>query len=238
MTLPNRILIVEDEEITQRFLQYIFRQHNTEVVGCFDNAAEVLAQMRELECDMILMDINIKGPMDGIQLARKILERKALPIVFITAHDDEETVEETLELSPYGFICKPFTGRDVVVTVQIAYKRYLAHSKVLNDTQQGYQSKDLCINQTYQYLHETSQLLREGEVVSLTKNQAMLVKVLAENAGQTVSYDALVHAIWGEGSISDSALRTLVYSLRKLLPDLPIHSHSKLGYALETMGKR
>jgi DNA-binding NarL/FixJ family response regulator len=93
--MPKKIVIVEDEVITQRFLQDIFSQYDTAVVGCFDNAGDLLANIKGLACDMILMDINIKGPVDGIQLARKILEKHDLPIVFIPAHKDDETLEET-----------------------------------------------------------------------------------------------------------------------------------------------
>ena len=234
MTLPKRIVIVEDEAITQRFLQDIFSQYDTQVVGCFDNAADLIAQIKDLECDMILMDINIKGPMDGIQLARKILEKYAVPIVFITAHNDDETVEETLELSPYGFICKPFTSKDVIVTTQIAYKQYQSRQTreekaILTDEN----NITVVISETYTYTRKQSQLCRKGEPVDLTKNQHLLVKVLVENINQIVSYETLVSAIWEEAEIADSALRTLIYSVRKLLPDLPVVSHSKIGYALE-----
>ena len=237
MTLPKRIVIVEDEAITQRFLQDIFAQYDTSVVGCFDNAAELLTQIKDLECDMILMDINIKGPMDGIQLARKILEKYAVPIVFITAHNDDETVEETLELSPYGFICKPFTSKDVIVTTQIAYKQYQSRQNreeraVLVDESNN---DTVVISETYTYTKKQPQLYRKGEPVDLTKNQHLLVRVLVENINQTVSYETLVSAIWEEAEIADSALRTLIYSVRKLLPDLPVFSHSKIGYALESL---
>jgi len=233
MSLPKRIIIVEDEVITQRFLQDIFDQHDTTIVGCFDNAKDVLEKVSVLGCDMVLMDINIKGPMDGIQLARKILEKHTLPIIFITAHNDDETVEETLELSPYGFICKPFTGKDVVVTVQIAYKRYLAHVKALQRKEEIVKREEIIINQKYWYAVQEAQLYHEGKIVDLTKNQQALVEVLARNYGSTVDYETLISAIWGDGYIADSALRTLVYSLRKLLPEMPIVSHSKVGYALE-----
>jgi DNA-binding response OmpR family regulator len=236
MNMPKKIVIVEDEVITQRFLQDIFSQYDTAVVGCFDNAGDLLANIKGLACDMILMDINIKGPVDGIQLARKILEKHDLPIVFITAHNDDETLEETLELSPYGFICKPFTSKDVVVTLQIAYKRYLAHTKAL-DAQSittAINSEDITISEKYRYAKNTAQLYRDGTPINLTKNQSALIEILVQNLDQTVSYEVLVSFIWGEGHISDSALRTLVYSLRKLLPDLPIVSHSKAGYALES----
>ena len=234
MLLPKRIVIVEDEAITQRFLQDIFTQHDSAIAGCFDNAKDVLERISILGCDMILMDINIKGPMDGIQLARKILEKHTLPIIFITAHNDDETVEETLELSPYGFICKPFTGKDVIVTTQIAYKRYLSHCKALEVQEESRRSEEIVINQKYWYALHESQLYYDGSIVELTKNQAMLIEILAKNYGTTVDYDALISAIWGDGYVADSALRTLVYSVRKLLPEMPIVSHSKIGYALES----
>ena len=234
MTLPERIVIVEDEAITQRFLQDIFSQHNCKVVGCFDNAKDLLAEIKELPCDLILMDINIKGPMDGIQLARKILERHTIPIVFITAHNDDDTVEETLELSPYGFICKPFTSKDVIVTTQIAYKRFQAHKEVVHTQDEIIHASEIIINDTYRYDDKMGQLYQNDTPIDLTKNQRALIRVLAENINQTVSYERLVSSIWGDGQIADSALRTLVYSLRKLLPDLPIISHSKIGYALES----
>lgn len=232
--LPKRIVIVEDEAITQRFLQDIFHQQDTAIVGCFDNAKEALEQIATLGCDMILMDINIKGPMDGIQLARKILEKYSLPIIFITAHNDDETVEETLDLSPYGFICKPFTGKDVIVTTQIAYKRYLSHMKALQTQEETSKQEEIIINQKYWYVIHEAQLYCEGSIVDLTKNQRVLIEILVRNFGTTVDYDTLISAIWGDGYIADSALRTLVYSVRKLLPELPIVSHSKVGYVLES----
>ena len=235
MTLPKRIVIVEDEVITQRFLQDIFAQYDVRVAGCFDNAADLLAQIKTLECDLILMDINIKGPMDGIQLTRKILEKYTLPIVFITAHNDDETVEETLELSPYGFICKPFTSKDVIATVKVAYKQFLSRLHTEESLVAAKEDTDtVVISEIYTYSKKFSQLYRNGTPVDLTKNQYLLLKILVEHINQTVHYEALVASIWEEAEVADSALRTLVYSLRKILPDLPVRSHSKIGYALES----
>ena len=130
MTLPQNIVIVEDEVITQRYLQDIFAQYNVHVAGCFSSAKETMAHFKDLICDMVLMDINIKGPVDGIQLAREILNHYKIPIVFISAHNDDATLEEILELAPYGFVAKPFSSKEIIVALQIAYKRYLAHTEV------------------------------------------------------------------------------------------------------------
>lgn len=230
MHMPKKVIIVEDEAITQRFLMEVLQQHQLESIVCFDNASDLLGFQELPSYDIILMDINIKGSMDGIQLARKILGKWHIPIIFITAHNDEDTLGETLELSPYGFICKPFTAKDVNIAIQIAQRQYLVHK----DTMQKDVDETITrINAIYHYDHEGRQLYRKGEPVGLTKNQNALVELLVQNIHQTTSFEALVSSIWGEGTISDSALRTLVYSLRKLLPDLPLVSHSKIGYSLE-----
>ncbi len=71
------------------------------MVGCFDNAEDAIDTLEKSSCDMILMDINIKVTTGGIQLAREILNIYTLPIVFITAYNDEATLEEVLGLSPF-----------------------------------------------------------------------------------------------------------------------------------------
>ncbi len=234
MGLPKNIVIVEDEVITQRHLQDILSQYQVTVSGCFDNAVDTLAALDHIACDMILMDINIKGPVDGIQLAKKILETYTLPIVFITAHNDDATLEELLELAPYGFISKPFSSKEVLVTLKIAYKRYLIHTEASKITISDTLSTDIVINKYYVYSGSVSQLYYDGQAIKLNKKQNMLVELLSKNIDTVVIYDTLITHLWEDDTVADSTLRTLVYSVRKLLPDLPIVSHSKLGYSLQT----
>jgi DNA-binding response OmpR family regulator len=231
MSLPKHIVIVEDEVITQRYLHDILSQHDVTVSACFSNAKDTLERIQNIECDMILMDINILGPMDGIQLAKKILNERHVPIVFITAHNDDETLDELLELAPYGFIAKPFSAKDVVINIQIAYKRYLTFVQVSSETQKE-AFNDVTINERYRYSRELSQLFDGEDVVKLNQKQTVLVEILVENINHTVCADILESRVWGNSKIADSALRTLVYTLRKSLPDLPIVSYSKMGYML------
>jgi DNA-binding response OmpR family regulator len=233
MILPQNIIIVEDEVITQRYLQDIFAQYDVNVSGCFTNAKEALAGVRTLKCDMILMDINIKGPKDGIQLAREILNVFTLPIVFITAHNDDNTLEELLELAPYGFVGKPFSSKDLIVAIQIAQKRFLTHSAI-SKNKETESNTYIIINDDYKYSVELSELYKNNSTIKMNQKQSTLLKILIENSNHTVHYELLIFHIWGEVDVSDSALRTLVYSLRKSLPDLPIVSQSKVGYRLAT----
>jgi len=232
MVLPQNIVIVEDEVITQRYLQDILEQAGVNSISCFDNARDMLESFRKIKCDLLLLDINIKGAMDGIQLARRILQDKNIPIVFITAHNDDETLDEILELAPYGFIGKPFSSKDVVVTLQIAYKRYLTHSQVYHEKEKEV-NPDIIINRKYRYSMQKSILYENGVVIKLNQKQSLLIDILANNIDHVVSNTILVHRIWGDDQIADSALRTLIYSVRKILPDFPIVSHSKMGYMLK-----
>jgi len=225
-------MIVEDEVITQRYLKNILEQYEVEYVECYDNANDALAQLKEKTYDIILMDINIKGSMDGIQLSRDILRTYTLPIVFITAHNDTETFQEVLELSPYGFISKPFSGKDVEMAVQLANRRFFINKEKKLLEKKEEQLEEVLLTEVYLYSFVEHKLYANGNPVKLNFKQNKLLEILSQNVNSIVTYDTIVSGIWGDGFISDSALRTLVYTLRKALPDLPIVSYSKLGYAL------
>jgi len=235
MLLPKNIVIVEDEAITQRYLKDILEQHDVNITGCFDSAAQTMDAIKNIECDMILMDINIKGPVDGIQLSEKILNARTVPIVFITAHNDPDTFQEVLHLSPYGFITKPFSSREIEVTLQLAYKRYLSSKEVHKEVTEEPSDKNIVISERYTYSPVNTTLYCDEQPVKLNMKQNKLLEVLSQNLNHTVAYDTILFEIWGEDIVADSALRTLVYSLRKTLPDLPIVSYSKVGYALKTI---
>ena len=231
MLLPKHIVIVEDEAITQRYLKDILGQYDVEISGCYDNAADAKEGLKHCVCDMLLMDINIKGSVDGIQLARELIKSYTFPIIFITAHNDDGTFQEVLDLSPYGFIEKPFSSRDIVFSLQLAYKRYLGDQK---STETKVVSDFIVLNEHYTYSRKNTTLYHNNQAVKLNVKQKKLIEVLIQHLNNAVSYDVLTLAIWDNATISDSALRTLVYGVRKDHPELPLVSHSKVGYCIES----
>ncbi len=235
MQLPQNIMIVEDEVLTQRYLKDILLHNGVKNIVCYDNAKDVLKHMKTTQPNMILMDVDIIGPVDGIQLSRKISEmNQNIPIIFITAHCDEHTFDEVLELSPYGFISKPFSSKDIEVTLRLAYKRYLVQQEMLRYKNAVDNIDTVFINQQYKYSKSLKTLYKNNQPVKLKKKHQLLVDALCTMHNQIITFDVLTEKIWGEKSISDSALRTLIYTLRQILPDLPIISYSKVGYSLET----
>lgn len=229
LTLPKRVLIVEDEAITQRYLKEILLSHGIEEVVCFSRAKEVLEAMKKERYDVILMDINIDGSMDGIQLSRKILESYTLPILFISAYSDDETLEDVLELSPYGFITKPFGSKEVMTSLKVSYKRFLTfEAKERREGDGAY----VVISSHYGYHKKRKILFENHQPVTLNTKQTKLLALLVKHLNNTISFEALQAYVWEDEEIASSALRTLVYTLRKRFPKLPLKTYSKEGYAL------
>jgi DNA-binding response OmpR family regulator len=245
LPLPTKVMIVEDELVAQRHLKNILQSLGVELAGAYDNAADARAALTRECCEMILMDINIKGPEDGIQLTRSILQQYNIPVVFISAYSDGETLSEVMELSPYGFVTKPFSAKDIEVAMGVAFSRYHVdkHKNTPPESADtaakpanGFATEGadtVTIGETYRFDLITQTLYQNDTMVRLNKKQRQLIEILARHANQIVDYGSIMDEVWPEGVAAESSLRTLVYSVRKLMPDFPIESHSKMGYALK-----
>jgi len=227
---PKKILIVEDELITQRYIKTTLKKMGVEIIKCSSNSIETIKLLEKHSFNMILMDINIKGQVDGISLARDILEDINIPILFISAYNDDDTIDEILEFSSDGFISKPFTSRDLEIAVKVSYKNFITKTQIQNSK---VIDRDIILNSEYSFSLKKRVLYFNNQEVELTLNQLKLIEVLVENINNTVSIEQLESIIWYEKNMSNSILRTLIYSIRKLAPTLKIINHSKIGYSIK-----
>ena len=124
----KRILIVEDEAISVMTLEDSLHEMGYSVVGNAANASDAIKLAEEFRPDLILMDIHIKGDMDGIETAELINSRLHIPIIYLTAHSDEKTIERATKTMPYGYLIKPFRMKEMYSTIEIAlYKHRIMH---------------------------------------------------------------------------------------------------------------
>ena len=234
MLIPKNIMIVEDEVITQRYLKDILAKYDVNITGCFDTGKDALDALERTSCDLILVDINLKGAMDGLRLSKHILDKYTTCIVFITAYSDNRTLEEALELSPYGFVVKPFSPNEIEVAIQIAYKRYLIYQekskKVLAESDNNF----IVINEYLKYSLVKTTLFEKDEAIHLSMRQTKLIGLLCQNINNVVPNEIIVEEVWGNKIVRNTSLRTLVYNIRKLVPSLSLISHSKLGYMIKS----
>lgn len=131
LTSPKkRILIVEDEAIVALHLSELLTARGYEVVGVAASAEAALEKYAQTQPNAVLMDITIKGKMDGVEVAEKMLSEKSAPVVFLTAHADEETLRRVQAVSPYGFILKPFKEAELCASLEIAIARFQSEVQV------------------------------------------------------------------------------------------------------------
>ncbi|KQS27163.1 response regulator [Dyadobacter sp. Leaf189] len=119
-----KILVVEDEGIQAMGLEETLDQAGYEVVGIADNSEEVLGFVNSEEVDVIIMDIHIKGEVDGIDTALRVREIKAgIPIIYLTAYMDQETVRRASETHPAGYITKPYRQAQLLSSIEAAVQQ-------------------------------------------------------------------------------------------------------------------
>jgi two-component system, response regulator PdtaR len=125
----KKIFIVEDEPIVAMMLEDTLAQLGYEVAGTATNGNDAIRKIGETHPDLILMDIRIEGEMDGIETAEKVTSLYQLPVVYLTAHSDEKTLERAMATQPHGYLLKPFRTRELYSTLEIALYKHRLKSR-------------------------------------------------------------------------------------------------------------
>ncbi len=115
-----KILVVEDEAIAAENIAGRLRQQGYDVVGIVDSGAEAIAVAIKACPDLVLMDVMLKGEMDGITAATEIYALLEIPIVYMTAYSDDGTLQRAKGAHPFGYLVKPFKPQELKATVEIA----------------------------------------------------------------------------------------------------------------------
>ncbi len=118
-----KILIVEDDMITAADISMQLDQLGYEVSGITPRGEDALKSIESTRPDLILMDVNLKGTLDGIETARRIAETHDIPLIFLTANADSVTFASAKATKPYAFISKPFQKTDLEHAIALAVER-------------------------------------------------------------------------------------------------------------------
>lgn len=130
-----RILVVEDEGVIALDIEHHLTSFGYDVVGIANSGARAIEKCSELRPDLVLMDIVIKGRMDGIQTAAQMRSRQDVPVVFLTAHSDRLTVERAGEAAPHGYLLKPFRPDELRAAIEVALVKHRMERKVRESRQ-------------------------------------------------------------------------------------------------------
>jgi len=123
MAHGQRIIVVEDMAVVATDIEYTLIGLGYDVAGVISTGEEAMQRAKELHPDLVLMDINLAGEVDGVEAAEWIRDNLQIPVIFLTAYSDEATLQRAKITEPYGYIVKPINKRELQANIEIALYR-------------------------------------------------------------------------------------------------------------------
>lgn len=223
-TQQLNVVIVEDEPLISIFIKQIVLDMGENILGVCYHSTEAIKVINEKKPDLIFMDINIEGPLDGISVIRTVSMNHNPTVFFVSAYSDQETISDALSTNPYNYIIKPIKEEDIKIAITLARKNQnkivipkKEHSIFSDDTYYDLNLQELFVNL---------------KPVALTIKEKELLNLFIVNINQTLTLEKIKKDVWKEKSVSDSTLRDAISNLRKKTPKLNIHTSFGVGYAL------
>lgn len=207
--MGRKVLIVDDEHSIVDILQYNLERNDFDTVCAYDGP-EGLRLAREADPDVILLDVMLPG-MDGFEVCRTLRsEGNNVPIIMITAREEETDKVFGLELGADDYITKPFSMREVAARVRTNMRRAAAAAPAPAEEPEAdlLRVKDLVIDRSRHAVY------KDGKELELTQREYELIRFLAENPGKVVSREELMTQVWRYDYFGD--LRAVDVAVRRL----------------------
>ncbi|WP_200974146.1 ATP-binding protein [Echinicola sp. 20G] len=168
--LALKILIVEDDNVSALLLKKALEKNHHEILGIAATGEEALDLMDEQQVDLVMMDINLGGELDGIKTTEIINEKYDIPVVYLTASSDEETLQKIAGTNPSAYVIKPFNIRELNMMIELAIfkdKKEKELQKLNNELEEKVRKRTADLNEANKELKKALEKEREiGELKS------------------------------------------------------------------------
>lgn len=219
----KRILIVEDESIVALEIESFLKHLGYIVVDMVSNALECLIIIKKEKVDLILMDVYIDGEMDGIECAENIKSMQSIPLIYISAFSDDETLERAINTGPSAYLVKPFNRKELQVAIKIA----------LNHIEKQKRVGDFIFDEEFSFDTVNEELIYNSQRIHLTKKELKLLKLLINTRNGVVSLYEIENEIWPDKESNENTRRSLISRLRAKLNYKFIETIHSIGYKLQ-----
>ena len=129
----TNVLVVEDESIVSKDIQYSLKKLGYNVVGAASTGEKAFELAMSTNPDIILMDIMLKGDINGIETAERVKKELHIPVIYLTAYADEATLAKAKVTEPYGYIIKPFKEVDLHTSIEMALYKFSKEKEVMQE---------------------------------------------------------------------------------------------------------
>ena len=216
----SKILLLEDDANLNDTVTEFLEENGYEIVSVFDGY-EAQEKLYETKFDLLLLDINVPG-IDGLSLLKESREEGVVaPAIYITSMDSVDDLERGFESGCDDYIRKPFALKELLIRVETLLRRSFFHEK----------RETIEIEDGVAYDIKSGELIIDGKSVSLGNKESRLLRLFMKARGEVVSHERIYKHLWDyDEEPSDSALRTYIKNLRKIIGKENIVSIKKQGY--------
>lgn len=227
------IAVVDDDENIRKLVEAYLHKENYRTVG-LGSAEEAWDLWKSAPPSMWVLDIMLPG-MDGYELCRKIREEAEVPIIMISAKDNEVDKILGLELGSDDYLVKPFSPRELVARIKRQLDRwYKIHNADMRPESSGLSPMKIEAGSLQLMLEERRAFWCRDEV-ELTSKEFLMLKVFAEHPQRAFTREELLAYVWGDDYFgSDRAVDHLIKRIRKKMDGLPLESVWGHGYRMRT----
>lgn len=228
--MDNTILIIEDETNINDILSYTFTQQGYKTLSAYDGVTGLNMCLGK-KPDLVLLDINLPG-MDGMDVCKEIRKTSTVPIIMLTAREDEVDKVLGLEFGADDYITKPYSARELAARV----KALLRRADMKNQPADSKEPANVIVSGDVTINIDRYEVKKNGKVVDITLREFELLKFLAVEPDQIFSREVLLENVWGYEYLGD--VRTVDVTIRRLRekieddPSLPKYIMTKrsIGY--------
>jgi DNA-binding response OmpR family regulator len=191
--MSQKILVVEDEQTLLETLIYNLKREGYAVTGISDGS-NAINIAREIKPDLVVLDLMLPG-MDGFEITRILRQEMTIPIIMLTARDEEIDRVIGLEIGADDYITKPFSMRELIARIKAQLRRVRIDMEKATSSQpmseKMIESGNLQINQT------RLEVTLDSDVIALKPKEYELLLYLARHRGQVMSRDQILERVWG-----------------------------------------
>lgn len=212
-----RLLIIEDEWLVAHFIADIAMGQNIEIAGIAQSYDEAIHILETQSVDCAIVDINIKGPRHGMDVAQ-YLNTKGINFFFLTAYKDIDTIQEAVDLKPLSYLIKPISEENLIAAFLLIKKNFAPPAVPASPFPFSINSEGI--------------IFKDGELLPLSQSERVVFSLLIKNHQIVVRREVFFEYLWNHpDDINDGTLRNIILKLRKKF-DLQIDNIKNVGYAL------
>lgn len=230
----EKITVVEDDIQIRNFMKYVLENEGFEV-NCFGRGSDALDFLTKNTNDLLLLDLGLPD-IDGMVVLKKIRVFSEIPIIIVSARDQETEKVEALDMGADDYLTKPFKASELLARIRVALRHYYRMNHLEEFIKED---NHVYINGELKIDNGAHKAYKNNIEIHLTPLEYQLLLLFMQNPGKVLTYNTILRKVWGEGYGEDNqVLRSLMASTRRKIENNPakpeyIETEIGIGYRMK-----